>query len=241
MTAKMVAVGYAESLPIGRGAVSVRVRDGGAAAGRPRPAGARAGGVGQSRRRQVAHAQAGDAGRARHPGMGRGRHRRGGGPRLQPVQAGRPRLLRRQHQPARHRRGLPPGRRAHRRPQAQVARLRAGRGPAADHAHRLGAAVRPHRREARGGRGPPLAADRRRRRRRRLDRHPAGAQAHRPLRHRHCVTAPDPGLGAGPRRAARDRPQQAVRAAAEGGRLRQRRHRAGTDGHARATPRRSPR
>ena len=90
--------------------------------------------------------------------------------------------------------------------------LRASRRPAAHHAHRLGAAVRPDRREARRRRGPALAPGRRRRGRRRLDRHPARAQAHRPLRHRHRLASADARLGAGPRRAARDRPQQAVRA-----------------------------
>ena len=79
----------------------------------------------------------------------------------------------------------------------------AGRRPAAHHAHRLGAAVRPDRREARRGGGPPLAPGRRRRGRRRLDRHPARAQAHRPLRHRHRLASADAGLGAGPRRAPR--------------------------------------
>ena len=201
-----------------------------------------AGGVRQSRGRQVAHAQQGTGLEPVILGWDAAGIVEAGGPRLQPVQAGRPRLLRRQHQPARHRRALPPGRRAHRRPQAEVcSSFAAGRGAAADHADRLGAAVRPHRREARRRAGPALAPDRRRRRRRRLDRHPARAQAHRPLGHRHCLASADAGLGAGPRRAARHRPQQAVRAAAEGGRLRQRRHRAGTDGHARATPRRSPR
>ena len=41
------------------------------------------------------------------------------GTRLPPVQAGRPRLLRRQRQSPRHQRALPSGRRAHRRPQAR--------------------------------------------------------------------------------------------------------------------------
>ena len=39
------------------------------------------------------------------------------------------------------------------------------------------------------GRGPPLAPGRRRRGRRRLDRHPARAQAHRPHRHRHRLAS----------------------------------------------------
>ena len=92
--------------------------------------------------------------------------------------------------------------------------------PAAHDADGLGADVRPHRREARRRGGPPLAPGRRRRRRRGLDRHPARAQAHRPHRR-----SPPPRVRetrdwvqrAG--RTPRHRPQQAVRAAAEGGRV----------------------
>ena len=124
MTAKMVAVGYAESLPITASAVSFEFETAVPQPGDSRPAGARAGGVRQSRRRQVAHAQAGDRAAPVILGWDAAGIVEAVGRELQPVQAGRPRLLRRQHQPARHRRALPPGRRAHRRPQAQVARLR---------------------------------------------------------------------------------------------------------------------
>ena len=219
MTAKMVAVGYAASLPIteerslfefetpvprpGDRDLLVRVQ---AVSVNPVDVKARM-------------RRAGDRGPARHPGLGCGRHRRGGRPRLQPVQARRPRLLRGQHQPPRHRRAFPPGRRAHRRPQAQVAELRAGRRPAAHHADRLGAAVRPDRRQARRRCGPALAPV------------VGGAggvgsiaiQLARKLTGLTVIaTASRPqtaDVGAEPRRAPRDRPQQAVRPAAEGGRL----------------------
>ena len=219
MTAKMVAVGYAASLPIteerslfefettvpqpGERDLLVRVQAVSVNPGR----------------RQVAHAQAGNTDRASHSWMGRGRHRRGGWPRLQPVQARRPRLLRRQHQPSRNQRALPPGRRTHRRAQAEIAQLRRGGSAALDHHHRLGAAVRSDRGEARRGGGSPLAPDRRRRWRGRLDRHPARTQAHRPLHHSHRLAPANASLGAQPRRTACDRPQQALCSTTEGGRL----------------------
>ena len=200
-------------------------------------------GLRQSRGRQVAHAPAGNRGRSRVIlGWDAAGIVEAVGRRLQPVQARRPRLLRRQHQPPRHRCGLPPGRRAHRRPQAEVAELRPGGGAAAHHADRLGADVRPHRRQARRRGGSPLAPGRRRRRRRRLDRHPARAQAHRPHRHRHRLASRRRGTGCrGLGRHHVDRPQQAVRTATEGGRLRQRRYRAGADRHPPQRRRRSPR
>ena len=70
------------------------------------------------------------------------------GPDCPPLRGGRPCLLRRQHQSSRQQLDLPIGGRAHRWPQAQVGRLRASRRPAAHDHHGLGAAVRPHRCQA---------------------------------------------------------------------------------------------
>ena len=140
----------------------------------------------------------------RHPGLGCGRHRRGGRrscslfkPGDHVYYAGN---INRAQAPTRafH---LVDERIVGRKPKSLS--FAAGGGPAADHADRLGADVRPHRRQARRGGGSPLAPGRRRRGRCRLDRHPARAQAHRPHRHRHRVASADAGLGAGPRRPSR--------------------------------------
>ena len=130
------------------------------------------------------------------------------------VQAGRCGLVCRLDRAAGQQQRIPCGRRAHRRAEAGQPRFRRGRGAAADRAHRLGAALRPHRGEP-GPRGrPPLAAHRRRGRRRRLDRHPARPRAHRHDRDRHRLAAGDGRLGQGARRPSRHRPFQAAAAAA---------------------------
>jgi hypothetical protein len=71
-------------------------------------------------------------------GLGCDRHREGGRPGRDPVQAGRPRLVRRLDRPRRQQQRAAAGRRAHRRPHAGLARLRRRRRAAADRPDGLG-------------------------------------------------------------------------------------------------------
>lgn len=102
------------------------------------------------------------------------------------------------------------GRRAHCRAPAEKPRLRPGRGPAADHHHCLGTALRALADRRRQGRPGPEPAGGRCRRRGRFDPGPTGPATDRPERDRHRFARRDPGLGPRPRRAPCDRPRQAA-------------------------------
>ena len=178
------------------GRVPDRHRGRQAHAARARPAGAGEGGVGQSGRHQGAQARRAEGRRAgedpRVRRDRRGRRRRAG---RDAVQGGRRGLVRGLDHPPGHQLGIPSGRRAHRRAQAEVGRLRGGRRPAAHLDHRVGNAVRPLRHPAQRRRRQ-IAADHRRRGRRRLDRDPACAHADQAHRDRDRVTSRDATAGA---------------------------------------------
>ena len=126
--------------------------------------------------------------------LGRVRHRRGGRPRRDALQAWRCGVLCRRARPSRHERRVPRRRRAHRRPQAVLAVMGRGGRFAADRHHGLGSAVRPPRRpQARPG-CHERYLDRRGRGRCRLDRYAARPSAHGSHRHHDRVAARDQGL-----------------------------------------------
>ena len=182
-----------------------RFRDRKARAEGPRHPRGREGDLGQSGRLQGAQARRPAGGRNQDPRLRRGRHRRCRRPRRVAVQAGRRSVLRRLDPAPGHQFGIPSGRRAHRRQEAEVAVVRAGGSPSPHLDHRLGIAVRPARRSARQERRSAHAADHRRRRRRRLDPDPARAAADGSDRGRHRDAAGIAKMVSRSRRACRDR------------------------------------
>ena len=182
-----------------------RFRDRQAGTEGPRHQGRRQGDLGQPGRLQGPQARRPARGRDQNPGLRRRRHRRCRRSRRDPVQAGRRSVLRRLDPAPGHQCGISSGRRAHRRPQAEIAVVRAGRRAAADLDHRLGIAVRPARRRAGQERRSAHAADYRRRRRRRLDPDPARAPPHRADGRRHRDAAGVAKMVPRSRRACRDR------------------------------------
>ena len=205
----MKAVGYQKSLPDRGREFADRFRDRQAGAEGPRHPRRREGDLGQPGRLQGPQARRPAGGRDQDSRLRRRRHRRCGRPRRDAVQAGRRSVLRRLDPAPGHQFGISSGRRAHRRPQAEIAVVRAGRRPAPDLDHRLGIAVRPARRGARQERRSAHAADHRRRRRRRLDPDPARAPAHRADGGRHRDAAGIAKMVPRSRRACRDRSCQA--------------------------------
>ena len=166
-----------------------RFRDRQARTRGPRHPRRREGDFGQSGRLQGPQARGTAGGRNQDFGLRRRRDRRRRRPRRHAVQAGRRGVLCRLDPAPGHQFGISPGRRAHRRPQAEDAFIRAIGRPPPNLDHRMGIAVRPPRRRARQERRSAHAPDHRRRRRRRLDPDPARAPPHRSDRRRHGVAA----------------------------------------------------
>ena len=205
----MKAVGYKKSLPDRCRGCADRFRDRKTGAAGPRHPRRREGDFGQSGRLQGTQARRAARGRNQDPGLRRRRHRRRGRPRRDALQGRRRGVLCRLDPAPGHQFGISSGRRAHRRPQAEDAVVRPGRGAAADLDHRLGIAVRPARRGARQERRSAHAADHRRRRRRRLDPDPARPPPHRTDRRRHRDPAGIAKMVPRSRRPCRDRSRQA--------------------------------
>ena len=188
-----------------RGRCTDRFRDRQAATHRSRHPGCGQGDFGQSGRLQGPQARRSAARRDQDSRLRRRRHRRCRRSRCHPLQGRRRGLLRRLDPAPGHQLGISSGGRAHRRPQAEDAFIRAGRGPAADLDHRLGTAVRPPWRRARQERRSAHAPDHRRRRRRRLDPDPARPPPHRPDGGGHRIPAGIAEMVPRSRRTCRDR------------------------------------